>query len=630
MTLRRFTKSVDGSIPVQALLYNDEDLFTSQDGVGIYDGTQKSPAHQSGVVYATTHRLFYIDRQNELTCSFVLDLSHITQTEYYAGLFKSSAKVTLHLSGANASNGSVSSTPVVGSNDDTVETGFESWECQVCAYRNPPGLSPAAARICGLCGVPRSSMPEPVKLSVPSSNKSIRQEITSLSSSLPSSATASAPSVVSPRPVHVRKPSSIACPACTFLNHPSMRSCEICGTDLPRIQVGQPEMKSAPASRPTSPDTESDDEDGDGQTPKTRMMKLSFRKGGDKAFYAVLKRSLQGKAWEIKHPSGTPSNDTEFNRSGISGIIRTVEASAQNRDTHMFNAFQDLEALMVKAKDMVRLAADLNERLTASSTITSTALDTSRDSPTSSVTTLISPSHTEPEEATFIRSSLSQLGLQMTNTPVTLDMMKDERKWFEELAKELAGVLQGQGQSMSVGQKTTEGGMMKQRGIIALDEAWGGWNRARGVALIPPSTFLQVLPHLPAYTTPPITKRRFKSGLAVLHTPPYSSAAFAARLCGLLTLVGPKTTTEIAEEESMTVGLAGEMMGSVEETGDICRDDGSAAIREGREERGEIERVVGSGEQGLGEGMIVAGEVRWWPNLFLGYKWDGQLDYVSS
>ena len=38
MTLRRYTVPVDGSIPVQALLYNDEELLTNQDGVGIYDG----------------------------------------------------------------------------------------------------------------------------------------------------------------------------------------------------------------------------------------------------------------------------------------------------------------------------------------------------------------------------------------------------------------------------------------------------------------------------------------------------------------------------------------------------------------------------------------------------------------
>ena len=38
MALRRFTTAVDGTIPIPALLYSDEDLLTSQDGVGIYDG----------------------------------------------------------------------------------------------------------------------------------------------------------------------------------------------------------------------------------------------------------------------------------------------------------------------------------------------------------------------------------------------------------------------------------------------------------------------------------------------------------------------------------------------------------------------------------------------------------------
>ncbi len=66
----------------------------------------------------------------------------------------------------------------------------------------------------------------------------------------------------------------------------------------------------------------------------------------------------------------------------------------------------------------------------------------------------------------------------MSNAPVTLDMIKDERKWSEELARELAGILQGMGPSKGSAQKE---GMMKKRGIIGLDEVWGGWNRARGV-----------------------------------------------------------------------------------------------------------------------------------------------------
>jgi hypothetical protein len=38
MALRRYTASIDGTIPVPALLYDDEELLASQDGVGIYDG----------------------------------------------------------------------------------------------------------------------------------------------------------------------------------------------------------------------------------------------------------------------------------------------------------------------------------------------------------------------------------------------------------------------------------------------------------------------------------------------------------------------------------------------------------------------------------------------------------------
>ncbi|KAJ3778927.1 EAP30/Vps36 family-domain-containing protein [Lentinula raphanica] len=559
MALQKYSKSVDGTIPIQALLYDDEELISSQDGVGIYDGLQKSPQHQSGTIHVTSQRLFYIDSAKRASRSFYLALSYVSRTEHYAGLFTSSAKVTLYLS-------SDSSGPEASSH-----SGLEIWECEVCGYRNPPGLSPSAARICGLCGVPRS-LPAPSNAGIPELNAA---------SVLPSSASTSALSST------LQEPHLVACEACTFLNPPSRKTCEICATPLPKAAGDTAlEAKSAPTTRPASPGFDHDDNG-------SRMLKLSFRKGGDKVFYAALKRSLKAQAWEI-----APANaSNDGGRLGISGIMQVVETSAQNRDTNMSNALQDLEALMVKAKDMVRLAADLNERLTASSTITA-------NNPYSS-TSLLSSTSTEPEEATFIRSSLSQLGLQMENTPVTLDMMKDEREWMEQLARELANVLQGSEKPNLP--SSSSGGMMKERGIIALDEVWGGWNRARGVALIPPSTFLQVIPYLPTFTNPTITSRTLNSGLAVLHTPPYSRAAFAARVCGLLALAGPKSTTEIAQEEGMTISLTAEMLDIVEEDGDICRDDGRSVIQENQGD------------------VVVVGEVNWWANLFLGYTWDGQV-----
>lgn len=169
--------------------------------------------------------------------------------------------------------------------------------------------------------------------------------------------------------------------------------------------------------------------------------------------------------------------------------MRNVEASAYVTQTDLNDALKDLEGLMMKAKDLVHLAGELNEKLTASSTITTTSTLASPfptiSSPSTSGTQLSSPFSattlvlsTEPEEAKFIRSSLAQLGLQMSNAPVTLDMIRDERRWIEELARELAGMLQGFPDDIP-GQKSV--GIMKDRGIVGLDEVWGGWNRARGV-----------------------------------------------------------------------------------------------------------------------------------------------------
>ncbi|KAJ8494471.1 hypothetical protein ONZ45_g13236 [Pleurotus djamor] len=477
MALRRYTRCIDGSIPVQALLYDDEDLFASQDNVGIYDGSQKSPDRQSGSIHVSTHRLFYVDNQDETVHSFALDLSYVTQTDYYAGLFKSSPKVT--------GSPSTSSVPAQ----------FETWECEVCDYRNPPGLSPAAASICALCGVPRSAVPVPE---------------------------APQPSL----PHHVKY---------------------VPPRFPPQLAKGGRSVsaKSAPTSRPASPEDDST---------VSRMIKISFRKGGDKAFYSALKRALKGKAWEIstlgtstpRHGTGANPDLSVTTRSGISGILQVVESSAQNRESDIQDSLKDLEALMNKARDM------------------------------------------------------------MANTPVTLDMMRDEGKWFDELARELAGILQGVNQHPS---RSSNSGasLLGERGILPLDEVWGGWNRARGVGeenSYAAAIFRgSLIPLLPSYTNPPIRRRTFASGLSVLHTPPYTDAAFAARLSSLLALSGPRSTIELAHEEKVSVGLAAEMIDAVEQSGHICRDDGRAKIKGG---------TSGGGA-----------EVKWWANVFEGYMWDG-------
>ena len=134
----------------------------------------------------------------------------------------------------------------------------------------------------------------------------------SLSSSPAVTATPPSPTSLQPNTGTVRKKkkrlSSIACPACTFLNHPSLKECEICGTTLQTsgssgsgvagtsdsLQVHFA-SKSAPSSRPASPEIA----DSDLLDDRERYIRLSFRKGGDKSFYAALKTALQQKGWEV-------------------------------------------------------------------------------------------------------------------------------------------------------------------------------------------------------------------------------------------------------------------------------------------------------------------------------------------
>ena len=254
---------------------------------------------------------------------------------------------------------------------------------------------------------------------------------------------------------------------------------------------------------------------------------------------------------------------------------------------------------MAKARDMVELTSSLNAKLTAQEEQRA-RLTALRPELASSLVI------DEPEEAKFIRSSLSQLGLQ--TSAVTQDMVKDDKEWIEQLAKELGSVLVGTRNDKGKEQE----GLMKDRGIVGLDEIWGGWNRARGVgmsfrhdnhwsmldmytrvALIPPETMLLCLPHLPMVTKPPIRLRTFRSGLRVLHTPQYTEATFTARLVSLMSMSGPRSTMEIAMEEGISAALTTEMVESVEEAGEILRD-----------------------EQGPG------GEIRWWRNTLRDYTWD--------
>ncbi|GHJ83930.1 hypothetical protein NliqN6_0332 [Naganishia liquefaciens] len=368
-----------------------------------------------------------------------------------------------------------------------------------------------------------------------------------------------------------------ACPRCTFLNSPTRAVCEICNARLPTTAQKAP--------------------------PPNEVIRISFRKGGDREVYRRLKVVLESRTWEGRSAgtggearAGTPSRGI-----GIDGILAGISLENKAKTDEVKDAFEDLEALMVRAGEMVKLVQSLNAKL----------------STTAPQTTNSGKPDPEAETRTFLRSSLVQLGLPVPAITQDPSAMQSEREYLDALSGELGGLLTGgrEGEGLMTGR---EG-----KGLVGMDEAWVVWNRARGVSLISPSVMQKVVPLLPGHTNPPVSMLRFLSGLEVLHTPVYSPSNFARRIRrrleqsivrasspsdrgDALTPAEPNTTTlEIALVEALSVSMAREMMAFIEmlpEAG-LVRDDQGGSMQHGA---------------GVGGGPV---EERWYRDLITGFVW---------
>ncbi|GAK65733.1 vacuolar protein sorting-associated protein 36 [Moesziomyces antarcticus] len=595
-------KQIDASnSSIGALLFHDEEVVSLQDGIGLYDGKEKALHQSNGTVYLTSHRLLYVDDLEPHRHSCSLDLSYVKQSEYYAGFLKSSPKITLtlakvestdddsssalHLDTNNAHRTSAPRRPSPLSSQADLQpanttTGRDwrvgataadssaaavtgpNWVCAICGFSNAAGRSS-----CELCGVTKEpARPTPTRTPVPERPRP--SERLSFSndgrdSPAPNPSTSSSASGIT------TEQGGLACDVCTFLNHPSMDKCEMCGSSLGNSWPERPSTSSLSTSRKStdadvaslrasSAPSRASTPASISLPPLTDSVKLSFRKGGDKAFYSLLKSTLKGKAWAASSSTATSSaNDARavrvsagmvdldgrsaaLKRVGIDGILSSVDSTSRAQNDDMHGALKDLEALMRKAKQMVEFAEALNAKLTKQEQAAAAAQAAGRPE---------GAAKPDQEAATLIRSSLVQLGLP---TPaVTADMARDQEEYHRELARELAGLLLGNpsgGQRqglMGAGRIAAKGkgkeslprvseDELKGRGLLGLDEVWCVWNRARGVALIPPQALRSAAAFLPDITSPSVRIKTFKSGLSVLHTPRYSDDAFASRILHLL------------------------------------------------------------------------------------------------
>ena len=223
------------------------------------------------------------------------------------------------------------------------------------------------------------------------------------------------------------------------------------------------------------------------------------------------------------------------------------------------NAFEDLEALMTSAKEIIALAENFA-------------------SYKKSVSDTGSPS--EPSIAEDSATLLSQLNLTTTKDMLSKSSATSNNSlYLTELSRSLAEYLTDD----------VNGILHSEGGIMSLIDLWAAFNRARGgVELVSPTDFVAAAEFFDKLKLP-VRLRTFKSGLLAVQERSRTDEKTIAALLGWIRLFKDLlpdhdvpwdwrmygkgvTAQDAAERFGWSVGVAGEELEMAEEKGLLCRD----------------------------------------------------------
>ncbi|CAK1364014.1 Vacuolar protein-sorting-associated protein 36 [Cercospora beticola] len=591
-----FLRHLELTTALRPQLYDDETLLFVQDGVGLYEGKYKIPNHQNGHAYLTSHRVCYVDNTEPRKYSVAVDLKEIDRPEFYAGFLKSSAKITLfpktpkktafnsirspvprYPSPADALVGQNGSSPRSAPSPAPMTDPNATWICPICGMSNsvPLNFDPGTANqytplpACQACGV-KPPLALMIKASIAAMSNRPSGPVDSLPGTARNSLDASSSPTYGSSP-STPAPSSNLCLRCTYENYPGMTSCEMCSAPLGPSSNRASRLVEDSLKRPESPGPSLPRSSiVDDQTIET--IKFSFRAGGEKVFLERLQEALVQRKWllqsapPVPRPGATPPQSrSSFNPPGgnlpptgaaprvvgIAGLEQRGAALRQNNQAVIGTAFEDLEALMTSAKEVIQMAEQFARQANGAASD-----DTKR----------------------LILDSASALGLVTTK-----DMLGEgssaEKLYITQLSRDLAEFLTDD----------RKGVLRKEGGIMSLVDLWQVFNKARnGIELVSPLDFEKAANMWDSLHMP-VRLRRFKSGLLVVQERSRSDEKTIATILAWLreqAVLDPPTHDKIletsfgkgvtahetAERFGWSVGVATEELEMAEETGTLCRD----------------------------------------------------------
>lgn len=308
-------------------------------------------------------------------------------------------------------------------------------------------------------------------------------------------------------------------------------------------------------------------------------VKLSFRGGGEKIFYERLKSSMTQRKWLLREappvpnggngntstdPSSRAGTGTTRNKTaGIAGLEKMGLDRRRNNELVIGSAFEDLEALMASAKQIVALAESFARQVNGGT------------------------EQATSEANALLAESASQLGLVTTKDIVGGGGgTGSESLYLSELSRNLAEFLTDD----------ARGVLRKAGGIISLVDLWAMFNRARGgVELVSPNDFEKAA-RLWGKLKLPVRLRTFKSGVMVVQsrdqTDETTIKALLAWLRDLHDIPPEKDVTwdwqvfgrgvtaqDAAERFGWSIGVAEEELEMAEERGVLCREEGIEGLK---------------------------------------------------
>ncbi|KAH6608382.1 vps36 [Trichoderma cornu-damae] len=609
-----FLKHIDLTTALRPSYLPDEVLLFVQDNVGLYEGKFKLPNQQNGQVYLTSHRICYVDKDEPRKNSAALNLKEIDRYEFYAGFLKSSAKVTIvpkPLKRSTLHNRVVSSTgvnsrgstpsPAPSDNAYAPPSGpppiaTATWVCSICSFSNPvpSNFDPVTANAhtplppCLACGI-KPTLSQVLKAAISSASNRPGpspnfNQAGNTSQGLSSAINTPASDAFSTPDARAdggqRRPDSTVsfqCPRCTFSNHPSLLSCEMCGAPL--LSQNPPSaMSSAEYNRTQSPGPVKDgsSKTSQGGVDFAESVKISFRGGGEKIFYERLKSAMTQRKWLLQDAPPAPKSNRaaddgsagsspgtpaqKAKTAGIAGLEQLGLSMRKNNEILIGSAFEDLEALMASAKEVVALAERFAQQVNgASGDVTS-------------------------KENTILAESAHQLGLITTRDIVGGG--SSESLYFSELARNLAEFLTDD----------ARGVLKRAGGILTLVDLWAMFNRARGgVELVSPMDFEKAARMWEGLKLP-VRLRTFRSGVMVVQARDRTDEATIKSILAWLQDLHEfppdrdvgwdwrefgrgVTAQEAAERFGWSLGVAEEELLMAEEQGALCREEGLEGLK---------------------------------------------------